>query len=167
MIIMAEHRLWVFVHILLLVYWLGADLGVLLLARAAKRAELSFAERAFALKMALSIDLTPRMCFALMLPVGLHVTASGGFAAVPAWLLALAWLLAAAWIALLFAIGRNEGTPLARLLGRINLGLQAALSLIVGAVAALSLAGHGPVTQGWFAANGGALTPQCAARCFK
>lgn len=58
-----EHPLWVFVHVMLLVYWLGADLGVFLLAKAAKRTELSFAERAFALRMAVSIDLVPRLCF--------------------------------------------------------------------------------------------------------
>ncbi|NDE86742.1 MAG: hypothetical protein EB048_04050 [Gammaproteobacteria bacterium] len=42
-----DHAIWVFVHVMLLVYWLGADLGVLLLAKAAKRPELSFAERAW------------------------------------------------------------------------------------------------------------------------
>jgi hypothetical protein len=150
---MTNHSLWVFVHIILLVYWLGADLGVLLLARAAKRADLSFAERAFALKMALLIDLTPRLCFALMLPVGLQVTASGGFALVPDWLLALAWALAVAWIALLLAIGRYEGKPLAELLGRINLSLQAVLLVVVGAVAIGSLIGTGSLAPGWFAAK--------------
>ena len=132
---MTEHGIWVFVHVMLLVYWLGADLGVLLLAQAAKRADLSFGERAFALKMAITIDLTPRLCFALMLPVGLHVTASGGFAPIPASLLAAAWAIALGWILLLFAIGRNEGKPAAEAYGRINLGLQAVLMLVVGAVA--------------------------------
>lgn len=49
-------NLWKFAHILLFVYWLGADLGVFLLARAAKRADLSFEQRALLLKMALLID---------------------------------------------------------------------------------------------------------------
>ena len=30
---------WVFLHILLLVFWLGTDLGVLILARAARRSD--------------------------------------------------------------------------------------------------------------------------------
>ncbi len=59
---MTEHGLWVYVHILLFVYWLGGDLGVFILARAARRAELSFAERAYSLRMALVIDVTPRVC---------------------------------------------------------------------------------------------------------
>ncbi len=150
---MTEHGIWVFVHVMLLVYWLGADLGVLLLAQAAKRADLSFGERAFALKMAITIDLTPRLCFALMLPVGLHVTASGGFAPIPASLLAASWAIALGWILLLFAIGRNEGKPAAETYGRINLGLQAVLMLVVGAVALSSMLGHGPLPGGWFAAK--------------
>ena len=103
-----EHTIWVFIHVMLLVYWLGADLGVLLLARAAKRAELSFAERAFALRMAVAIDLVPRLCFAVMFPVGLHVTASGGFAVVPVSAFIAAWAVSLGWIALLFAIGKFE-----------------------------------------------------------
>ena len=85
------HSIWVFVHLMLLVYWLGADLGVLLLARAAKRPELSFAERAFALRMAVVIDLVPRLCFAVMFPVGLHVADSGGYVVVSPVAFLVAW----------------------------------------------------------------------------
>ena len=87
-----EHTIWVFIHVMLFVYWLGGDLGVFLLAKAAKRPDLSFAERAFALKMAVQIDLIPRLCFTLMFPVGLQLSASGGFAAIPNWALTLAWV---------------------------------------------------------------------------
>ena len=119
-----DHAIWVFVHVMLLVYWLGADLGVLLLAKAAKRPELSFAERAFASQMAIRIDLVPRLCFTVMLPVGLLVT-----------------------------LGRHEGKPLAARLNHWHLGLQALLLVIVGAIGISSWLGHGPLPGGWFAAK--------------
>ena len=119
-----DHAIWVFVHVMLLVYWLGADLGVFLLAKAAKRPELSFAERAFALQMAIRIDLVPRLCFTVMLPVGLLVT-----------------------------LGRHEGKPLAARLNHWHLGLQALLLVIVGAIGISSWLGHGPLPGGWFAAK--------------
>jgi hypothetical protein len=142
-----EHPLWVFVHVMLLVYWLGADLGVLLLAKAAKRAELSFAERAFALRMAVTIDLVPRLCFAVMFPVGLHVTASGGYALIPTWAFVLSWSVSAGWIALLVALGRNEGTPRGTSLNRIHLALQAVLLLVIGWLGISAMLG------GWFGAK--------------
>lgn len=148
-----DHAIWVFVHVMLLVYWLGADLGVLLLAKAAKRPELSFAERAFALQMAIRIDLVPRLCFTVMFPVGLHVTASGGFAVVPTAAFVLAWAVSFAWIALLVALGRHEGKPLAARLNHWHLGLQALLLVIVGAIGISSWLGHGPLPGGWFAAK--------------
>ena len=148
-----DHAIWVFVHVMLLVYWLGADLGVLLLAKAAKRPELSFAERAFALQMAIRIDLVPRLCFTVMFPVGLHVTASGGFAVVPTSPFVLAWAVSFAWIALLVALGRHEGKPLAARLNHWHLGLQALLLVIVGAIGISSWLGHGPLPGGWFAAK--------------
>lgn len=148
-----DHAIWVFVHVMLLVYWLGADLGVFLLAKAAKRPELSFAERAFALQMAIRIDLVPRLCFTVMFPVGLHVTASGGFAVVPTSAFVLAWAVSFAWIALLVTLGRHEGKPLAARLNHWHLGLQALLLVIVGAIGISSWLGHGPLPGGWFAAK--------------
>lgn len=148
-----DHSLWVFLHILLFVYWLGGDLGVFLLAKAARRPELSFAERAFALQMAVRIDLIPRLCFAVMWPVGLHVTASGGFAVVPPLSLAISWVLALGWIALLFAMGRHEGQPLGARLSRINLGLQVAVMLVIGYFGITALLGWGPLPGGWFGAK--------------
>ena len=148
-----DHSIWVFLQLMLLVYWLGGDLGVFVLAKAAKRPELSFAERAFALRMAVAIDLLPRLCFTVMFPVGLHVTASGGFAVVPVWAFVVAWGVAAAWIALLLAIGRNEGKPAAERLNRLHLGLQAVLLVVVGWIGIQSLLGQGPLPGGWFAAK--------------
>ncbi len=150
---MTEHIIWVFVHVLLLVYWLGGDLGVFVLARAARRSDLSFAERTFALKMAMVIDLTPRLCFAVMFPVGLHVTSTGGFALIPGWAFVVAWAISAGWIALLFALGRSEGTPRAEMLNKVHLGLQGVLLVVLGSIGVSSLLGNGPLPGGWFAAK--------------
>lgn len=145
-----EHSVWVFIHVLLLVYWLGADLGVLLLARAAKRSDLSFAERAFALRMALTIDLTPRLCSAAMFPVGLHVTASLGLVDVPGWVFAVAWGVAVGWVLLLLAMGRAEATPRGAALGRLNLALQGVLLVVIGWYGIQAVLGNGPLPGGWF-----------------
>ncbi len=148
-----DHSIWVFVHVMLLVYWLGADLGVLLLALAAKRADLSFAERAFALHMAVKIDLVPRLCFTIMFPVGLHVSASMGIYEAPSWVFAASWLVSAGWIALLFALGRNEGKPLGRTLGQANLALQSVLFIVLGWFGLQAVLGNGPLPGGWYGAK--------------
>lgn len=150
---MTAHRLWVFAHLLLFVYWLGADLGVLLLAREARRRDLSVGERGFALRMALVIDFLPRIAFALMLPVGLAVTSSGGFESIPGWAHAGAWLLALAWIALIVALSRQTGTPRGERLNRGHLMLQGIMLVVLGAVAILSLTGSGPFTNNWLSAK--------------
>lgn len=148
-----DHTVWVFLHLLLFVYWLGGDLGVFLLAKAAKRSSLSFAERAFALQMAVRIDLIPRLCFALMWPVGLQVTASGGFAIVPPAAIIVSWIFAFGWIGLLFAIGRFEAQPLGATLTQINLGLQLLVMLVIGYFGVTALLGMGPLPGGWFGAK--------------
>ncbi len=150
---MSPHRLWVFAHIILLVYWLGADLGVLLLARAARRSDLSFAERAFALRMATHIDFTPRVCFALMFPVGMQLVVSGGYAALPDWSLVLSWVIAGLWLTLLVLLARSEGTARAAVMNRAHMLLQAVLLLVIGVLAIRSWQGLGPFPGGWLAAK--------------
>jgi hypothetical protein len=146
-----DHSIWVFIHVMLLVYWLGGDLGVFLLAKAAKRPDLGFAERAFALQMAVKIDWVPRVCFTLMFPVGLHVTVSGGYAQLPGWAIPAAWALSAAWIGLLRALSQSEGTPRGLRLSRIHLGLQSVLLVFFAALGLAAWFGTGPLPGGWYA----------------
>ena len=140
---MTDYGLWKFIHIMLLVYWLGADLGVFILARAVRSAELSFDQRALLLKYAMVIDFLPRICFALMLPVGLHLTDTSGYADVPLVLLVAGWAVAAAWLWLLQALGKSEGTPRQAQLSRINLAGQAVMGTVVIAAGLALLFGFG------------------------
>jgi hypothetical protein len=141
--------IWKFIHILLFVYWLGADLGVFLLALAAKRSGLSFAERALALKMAMVIDVMPRLSFALMFPVGLELAAAKGYVEPTDWVRALSWLVSAVWVGLVLGMTRLEGKPIAHTLAKGNALLHWLLLVVTVGIGLSSVLGHGPFPGGW------------------
>lgn len=92
---------WVYAHILLMVFWIGADIGVFLAGLFFMNPRLGVAQRATAIEVGLVIDRLPRLCFILMLPVGAHLAAARavpGFddgVALAVWPAALIWLAAA------------------------------------------------------------------------
>jgi hypothetical protein len=87
-------------HLLLLTYWLGADLGVFYSSRYVLRADLPPGSRAVALKIMAWLDVTPRVCLVLFLPSGVTLMALddygrdifGGWPVVAIWVAGLAWL---------------------------------------------------------------------------
>lgn len=148
---MDVHKLWIFVHIMLLVYWLGADLGVFILARRAKNAALAFETRLKLLEAAMAIDLLPRICFALMIPVGATLAATSGIIAPPAIALAGAWGYGIVWSILTIWATRWEGKPIGAVWRRANLGMQGVLGAAFVTLAAASLFGSGPIDAPWLA----------------
>jgi len=148
---MDEYLLWGYVHILLFVFWLGADVGVFLSAVRAKNSELSFETRAALMKLGMTVDLFPRTCFALILPVGLHMTADLGLYAVPGWMIIASWIIAAVWIWAFITGFRNEGSPLAIKLAIGQLIFQAIMGVLIVGIAVMSLTTGGPLPDTWFA----------------
>jgi hypothetical protein len=148
---MTAYFAWKYLHILLFVYWLGADLGVFLLARAVKQPQLGLEQRGLLLRMAMLIDLTPRLAFVLMFPVGFELAAAMGVLQPAPALRLLVWGVAAAWLALVIGIARAEGSPKAARLMQANQRLQMLLLVVLLAAGVASLLGHGPVPAGWLA----------------
>jgi len=140
---------WKFIHILLFVYWLGADLGVFMLARAARRSDLTFDQRAISLRMALKIDTMPRLSFALMFPVGLELSAALGLVEPGLATRTISWVIAALWVAIVIGMVRTEGKREAAALRRANVLLHWALFVVVGAIGVASVLGRGPFPAGW------------------
>lgn len=117
----------------------------------AKNDKLSFETRATLLKLAGFIDLFPRISFALMLPVGLHLVTYTGIYAITATLQLIAWLVAIAWVVLILVSYVREGSSLATTLGRVQNVFLIAAGLLFISLGVLSLMNAEPFAQGWFA----------------
>jgi hypothetical protein len=98
--VVESHSTLQFVHVILLVYWLGTDLGVYLCARYVARADLAVAERRRFLELLLVLDMGPRTSLVLMIPTGVLLAMGGGWMALPQSVVFAVAVAAAGWLAL-------------------------------------------------------------------
>ena len=126
---MNEYVLLKLAHLLLFVYWLGADLGVFYAARFARDGTLSREARGMAVRIMGWIDQVPRYCLVLMLPVGYTLAREVGVVRLPDVGLIILWVIAAAWLSMVWAIHHFQGTPRADRLRKLDLAWRVVLSL--------------------------------------
>lgn len=142
----------VYVHLLLFVLWLGADVGVFLLGQHfRKRDAYTLDQRIALLKLLVIVDLTPRTAWTLMVPLSLTVSYVGGWWEVPVVLVWAAWAIAAFWLWLVFDAHAHDMTPRAARNRRWEGWLRYVLCagyLWLGAESVLT--GH-PIGVGWLA----------------
>jgi hypothetical protein len=146
-----SHALWVYAHILLFVYWLGADVGLFAVMAFVKDARSSFETRATLIRMAFYIDLFPRVSFALILPVGLHLARNLGLYPVDTAMLVAVWIISMAWAAGHIAIVAWKRRPFTRRLLQINKFYEAGAGAVFIGLGTWSLATGEPIAADWFA----------------
>lgn len=96
-------------HLLIPIYWLGGDLGTYLCGRAVRDTTLSPAERLFALRLLLNVDMAPRTALILTLPTGLTLAAMKGWLPLPGWSLGIAWAAALIWLGIAWTVHLRHG----------------------------------------------------------
>ncbi|MEM1263030.1 MAG: hypothetical protein AAGH76_11595 [Pseudomonadota bacterium] len=128
---MTEYSLWLFLHVLLLVFWLGTDLGVFLAAKVSERAELSVETRATVLKVGMVLDRLPRSALVLILPSGMMLLNGLGLIALPAAATASVWAVALVWLAILWAGFLNPETPIEARSMLFNFAMNVILAVVV------------------------------------
>jgi len=126
---MSEYALLKLAHLLLFVYWLGADLGVFYASRFVRDGAGSRDARAMAARIMGWIDQVPRYCLVLTLPVGYTLAHEIGVVRLPDFGMIILWVIAVAWLWMVWAIHRYQGTPRADKLRSIDLGWRVVLSL--------------------------------------
>lgn len=131
-------------HILLFVYWLGADVGVFHSVRYVTDTSLSLEARKTALQILGWIDQLPRYSLVLMLPVGYTLAWRIGLATVPVGIIVALWVIGLAWLWMVWAIHHWKGTPRGNRLRSIDLGWRCVLvfGLVWDAVQAFRGVGH-------------------------
>lgn len=142
----------VYVHLLLFVFWLGADVGVFLLGQHfRKRERYTLEERVALLKLLVLIDMTPRSAWALMVPLSLSVSAAGNWWAVPGWLLVSAWAIGGLWLWLVWDAHSHDQTPRAARNRRIEAWIRYVLAGFYLWLGFESVIEGAPIAVGWLA----------------
>ena len=146
----------VLAHLLLFVYWLGGDLGVFWSSRYVVDPTVSVDARVVAGKIMHALDLVPRVCLVLILPVGISMSAARWGLPVSGAALAVIWIAALAWLAIAVTVYLRGGTALARRLAPADTGVRIGVLVSCAGVAAWGFAGGGPLAeQPWLAGKFG------------
>lgn len=144
----------VYVHLLLFVLWLGADVGVFLLGQHFRKRDLyTLDQRIALLKLLVIVDLTPRTAWALMVPLSLSVSFMGGWWDLPVVLVWISWAIAAVWIWLVLDAHAHDMTPRAARNRRIESWIRYLLCAGYLVLGAESLLTDHPITHDWLAAK--------------
>lgn len=136
---MNEYLLLKFAHILAFVYWLGGDLGTFLASRQVVSRENSPEARHVALKIMLACDMGPKLSMPLILPIGIHLAAYGGWLAISGGLLWTIWLVCLYWFCVVLVLFLNEGKPFTARLSRADFWFRIVFATCLGVWAIASL----------------------------
>jgi hypothetical protein len=142
----------VYIHLLLFVLWLGADVGVFVLGQHfRKRETYSLQERLTLLKLLVIVDMTPRTAWALMVPLSLSVAKAGGWWDAPSELVAGAWVISAVWLFLIWDAHLHDMTPRAARDRKIEFWLKLVITAGYLWLGAASVFTGGPIAPDWLA----------------
>ena len=147
------YRIVVFLHILLFAYWLGADLGVFVCSMVGRRQNLSADQRLGLREAGDLIDMAPRTCLVLMVPVGLTLAAEYGSPIHGAVALSAVWVAGLAWLWLVWQVHLQHHSALGKLFWKIDFAVRALVMAGFVGFGAWCLATGGPIAGHWLAAK--------------
>jgi hypothetical protein len=121
-------------HILVLVYWLGGDLGAFVTSHLLSQSKLHPQARFAAARILGDVDMAPRSALVLAFPTGLVLMAAKGLAVIPAAAIGASAALGLGWLALVWWLHlRHAGAS--SILRRVDLGLRWLAFLGLGGLA--------------------------------
>ncbi|MGB5076628.1 MAG: hypothetical protein WBO17_04030 [Sphingorhabdus sp.] len=146
------YQILVFLHLLLFVFWLGADVGVFILGQHfRKRQKWSLPQRLALLQLLVNVDIVPRSAWALMVPLTLTMVDAGGWWELPIWGIGLAWIIGGIWLWLVWDAHIHDQTERAKRDNKIESVLKIGLTIFYLGLGIVSLVNGAPLAPLWLA----------------
>lgn len=152
---MSSYEAWKYLHVLMFIFWVGTDMGVMLSARKSTDSRLTLPARLTLLKMALVIELLPRTMWAMALPFGVMLSHQLGLVQITDTGIALTWLFTMVWALISLGGAHYSEKPFGQKLQAINRWIIAVLGVSLVLVGLWSYFGDGPFESRWLAAKVG------------
>ena len=147
------YSLLVFFHILLFVFWLGADLGVAILGGEFRKRDYSLQERLTILKLLVKTDMGPRTAWALMIASTVSLLYWGNYLEMSWMWVGLALAISLVWLWLVWAAYRAGQTPRAAKLRKVESILKWALAAAYLGFGLYALFGREDLLPDWLASK--------------
>ena len=142
---------WIFIHVLVMAFWLGGDMGAYYSAKLFVRTEYSPETRAVLARVMQGVDIFPRLSMVLVLPTGMTLAARTGLSPVEGGWLILVWVVAAAWLFLVWNIHRPTAPDWGKKLHGLDSAINWVLLVVVLAAAVGSFVAGQPFSEPWLA----------------
>jgi len=146
---MEDYQTWKLIHIFMLTFWLGTDMGVMLTTIKSGDSSLSPETRFKMVEMALVIELIPRFMWTLAFAFGVHLSIEAGYLQISSAVLTGIWVLTTVMLITNCGSAFLIGKPLGETLTKINKVLMPTFGLGVIAVGISSMTGNGPFMAEW------------------
>ncbi len=150
---MSAYEIWKYLHVLMFVFWVGTDMGVMLSARKSTDSRLTLETRLTLVKLALLIELLPRTMWAMALPFGVMLSRQLGLLDIPDTGIVGVWVFTLIWVTISLGGAHYSEKPIGQQLARINRWIIGVLGVSLAAIGAWSYFGQGPFETGWLAAK--------------
>jgi hypothetical protein len=141
---MTTFDIWKFLHILMFVGWVGADMGVFLSAKKSTDPKWSFESRMLFLHMALRIELIPRTMWKAALPLGVMLSVDMGLLDIGSAGIASVWIFTIIWWALSMTGAFYYDRPMGHQIAKIANFITGFVGVGLITVAIASAMGNGP-----------------------
>lgn len=148
---MDPQTLWIMAHVVLLVYWLGADISVFYSSLQIIKPENAPETWAAVARVLNFVNAFPGIASILMLPVGLMLAAGKGLSPIDGGWLVLPWALAAIWLFISVSAASQRGTPLGKTYASIDLWIRIVLIAVLIIAAIVSFTNGEPFASNWLA----------------
>lgn len=143
----------IFIHVLLMAFWLGADMGTYYAAILILKRDYSPPQRAVLARVLQGVDMFPRVAMTLVVPTGMTIAYNRGWAPVGVPALIVIWIVSLAWTWLVWNVHRPTAPAWGKKLQRVEDVWNYVLLAIVVVALIVSLSAGELFPENWLRAK--------------